>query len=111
METEAKDWNEGAEDSYESWKAAETKDEQEYYKDKAEDKEHTRNVDHALGITFFAVGGASIITGIVLFILMPHHIPKEPKRAPGLFPSFTSSLQLSPILGPETVGAGLTYRF
>ncbi len=77
---------------------------------KIKDAQDSRDVSHATGLSFLAIGGAAFVSSIVLFIVMPS-IPEEPNPPEGLGYFNVSSLRLAPMLGPKSQGASLSLKF
>lgn len=80
------------------------------YADTIKDKEDSRDLKNGLGISFLAVGGAALATGVVFFIITPS-LPDEPEPREGINPFDLSTLRLSPMVSSGFAGGELTFVF
>jgi hypothetical protein len=110
LEARAKREDEEAFSNYDKWQAATDPDEIERYESRMDEALRSRDISHGLGISFLAVGGAALVTGTVLFWLMPSRL-EEPRPPPGLEGPAPFSLELLPLLGPDVAGMGVGGRF
>jgi hypothetical protein len=67
-----------------------------------------RDANNGMGIAFITIGGAAIVTGIVVLAVMPKR-PPEPIRALG--EEAPPAWSVTPLVGPELAGLGLDVRF
>lgn len=107
MEVRAKQEDDNVDKYYELWRTEVDSDLIKEYRDKFEEAKDSRNTFHALGITFLAVGGASVITSIVLYSLMPAR-PEEPSPPAGLM---FGRLEVQPLIAPDLAGLTLAASF
>ncbi|MCP4675996.1 MAG: PEGA domain-containing protein [Deltaproteobacteria bacterium] len=112
VETKAQDQNEKINTYHEYWQNSVSTADLDFYSNKIKQYKEWRDRNHALGITYMCIGGAALATSITLFIVLivTPRVPKEPEPPVGLS-VFTPSLRLSPMLGSQTAGAGLTLSF
>lgn len=80
------------------------------YADTIKDKEDSRDLKSGLGISFLAVGGAALATGVVFFIITPS-LPEEPEPPEGVDLFDLSTLRLNPMIGSGFAGGELTFVF
>jgi hypothetical protein len=107
MEVRAKQEDENVDKYYDLWRTEVNSDAIKEYRDKFEEAKDARNTFHALGITFLAVGGAAVITSIVLYSVMPAR-PEEPTPPNGLM---FGRLEVQPLIAPELAGLALSASF
>lgn len=107
MEVRAKREDEDVDKYYELWQSEFDPDLIKEYRRKFEDAKDARNTYNALGITFLVVGGASVITSIVLYSVMPAR-PEEPSPPAGLM---FGRLEVQPLVAPDLAGLALSASF
>lgn len=67
-----------------------------------------RDVNNGMGIAFLTIGGAAIVTGIVVLAVMPKR-PRKPIRALG--EEAPPAWSVTPLVGPDLAGLDLGVRF
>lgn len=67
-----------------------------------------RDANNGMGIAFITIGGAAIVTGIVVLAVMPKR-PRKPIRALG--EEAPPAWSVTPLVGPNLAGLGLDARF
>ena len=88
------------------WLSATDPNEIAFAKENMDEQARLRDLSNAWGITTLVVGGASIVTSIILLVAMPGH-PEEPERPlfAGLRPG--PKITVSPLAGPKFAGVGV----
>jgi hypothetical protein len=69
-----------------------------------------RDLDNALGTSFLVIGGAAMVAGVVLFIIMPR-VPDEPEALREVSHAGGPTLSAIPLVAPDVAGAALEVRF
>ncbi|MDJ0763657.1 MAG: hypothetical protein QNJ97_11790 [Myxococcota bacterium] len=99
-----------ARDSAENWEMATDPELQAQYADRVDQHQQNRDINHAIAISSFAVGGAAAVASAIFFFLMPK-VPESPAPPPGLKLGKNASAHLTPIISPNTAGLDLTLAF
>jgi hypothetical protein len=100
FEVAAKREDEKVTDHYDDWIQATDPADIAKYEQRLEDARDTRDLDHALGITFLVVGSAALVSGIVVLAVAP-----DKPEAPG------AALAVTPLAGPDLAGLALVGSF
>jgi hypothetical protein len=95
------------EDLHNQYQIAYDLDEIAWLEEEMDAARHARDVNNALGITFLVVGGAAVVTSIVLYSVMPAKL-EEPTPPAGLI---FAGVEVSPLVAPDFAGLGLSAGF
>ncbi len=95
---------------YDYWQDSSLQEEIDEHYDKMQSAKDTRDLNNGLGISFLVIGGASLVTSIVLFSVLPSR-PEKPSPPTGLTLGNVRSLEVLPWADAESMGLSIGGKF